>query len=213
MTDVINNQTITLDNLNRQLADSMDLLKFAQDRVDEENRKLRELSETTKNIRIQRDKAMIALMDETGVIDWKWLLEEFDQSGCHNVTNVKYNARYQRLNSIGLGSCGYDAKTLQCSIQIRLSQKNGVEDVQRTLNGLNEVLPYLTRRNDGAVVIQISENSNEFGQSFLYVCSDRVELRVNYGQKMVIEAKFENLEQSLQYVQEFHNYDTLEDCD
>jgi hypothetical protein len=75
----------------------------------------------------------------TDSIDWDYILEETG-----NTSIERHKAATEKLATLGLSHSGYNAKTLQRSISIRLI-KNDENSVKKTEDGLNVVLPFIKK--------------------------------------------------------------------
>jgi len=137
-------------------------------------------------------------MDETGTIDWEWLLY------CtYDDTSRKSKLRSDKLRDLNLGTGGYSPEINQSVIRVSLI-KHDEESVPKTLNGLQIVLPFIKPMEDGCKRIAIFESSfSANGIYFLTINGDETEFlikRTRYSRTEILE-KCESLEQALKIVQ------------
>ena len=141
----------------------------------------------------------------SGEPDWAWLLEEDGSS-----KSVKYQARRQALKKWDLTGDTYFYAINQAAIRIAMRRGDDAQ-LERVMEGLSTLLPYLRPLPDGEVRINIMESTlSEYGTYYLLLSENQVQLVCKtYGSVRVIK-RFSQLREAVAYVQQNHCYEVLE---
>lgn len=154
-------------------------------------------------IGLLKDKIFERELAKTGEDNWPLLLKEQDSA-------VAYKALGKALAKYEMMSCGYRPSTMQRVIQISLYKyaPDSAAKLEKTLNGLQKILPYI-KPVDGWKTVDILESTlSELGSYNLYVGEKVCELRkCTYGSERVI-FKANSLLETLEYIQKHHPYDS-----
>lgn len=85
-------------------------------------------------------------------LDWAWLLTG------DGISQVAYRKRQAALQERGLSASGVFEDTRQAVVQVALSRDEaGQSNLEQTLRGLAEVLPFVLPRKDGCRWLKVSE--------------------------------------------------------
>ena len=134
--------------------------------------------------------------------NWPFLLKEQNNM-------VAYRALDKALREFGMSSSGYRIATMQRAIQISLYKYHheSAAKLQKTLEGLQKVLPYVEPIFDWKVINILESTLSEHGVFNLYVGEKTCELRKTvYGSERVV-FKADSLLKMLEYIQKHHPYD------
>jgi len=168
------------------------------------------------NLRIEIDREKI----EEGEYDWGWLLHE---DGI-NVSNERYNLCNDKLTELGFRASGYYTDTLQRDVKISLNKN---ESINKSLNGLLEILPFIKWRDNNSVVnkaigrkgnlrtkrVGIFEHTlSEDGVYYLVFPEgfDCVYLMIDRYHVTSMVRRFTTLMDALHYISERHYYEIAE---
>ena len=141
----------------------------------------------------------------SGEPDWAWLLEEDGSS-----KSVKFQARQQALKKWDLSGDTYFYAINQAAIRIAMRRGDDAQ-LERVMEGLSTLLPYLRPLPDGEVRINIMESTlSEYGTYYLLLSEDKVKFVCKtYGSVRRIK-RFSQLREAVAYVQQCHCYEVLE---
>ena len=134
--------------------------------------------------------------------NWPFLLKEQNSM-------VAYRALDKALREFGMSSSGYRIATMQRAIQISLYKYHpeSAAKLQKTLEGLQKVLPYVEPIFDWKVINILESTLSEHGVFDLYVGEKTCELRKTvYGSERTV-FKADSLLEALEYIQKHHSYD------
>lgn len=153
-------------------------------------------------ISLLKDKIFERELAKTGEDNWPLLLKEQNSM-------VAYKALGKALAKYEMMSSGYRPSTMQRAIQISLYKyaPDRAAKLQKTLEGLEKILPYIKPVDDWKVVGILESTLSEHGVFNLYVGEKTCELRKTvYGSERVI-FKANSLLEALEYIQKHHPYD------
>ena len=135
--------------------------------------------------------------------NWPFLLKEQNSM-------VAYRALDKALAEYALMSSGYRMATMQRAIQISLYKYHpeSAAKLQKTLEGLEKVLPHVKPIEGWRIVAILESTLSEHGVFDLYVGESACEVRKTvYGRERTI-FKANSLLEALEYIQKHHAYDT-----
>lgn len=135
--------------------------------------------------------------------NWLFLLKEQNSM-------VALRALEKALREFGMSSFGYRPATMQRIVKISLYKHHAESAIrlQKTLEGLQKILPYIEPI-EGWKVINILESTlSEYGVFDLYVGEKTCEVRkTTYGRERIV-FKASSLLEALEYIQKHHPYDS-----
>ena len=134
--------------------------------------------------------------------NWPFLLKEQNSM-------VALRALEKALGKYGMMSSGYRFATMQRAIQISLYKYHpeSAAKLQKTLEGLEKVLPYIEPIEGWRIISVFESTLSEHGVFDLYVGEKTCELRkTTYGSQRVV-FKVNSLLEALEYIQKHHPYD------
>ena len=138
--------------------------------------------------------------------NWPFLLKEQNSM-------VMYRALDKALHEFGMSSSGYRSATMQRAIQISLYKYHpeSAAKLQKTLEGLEKVLPYIEPIEGWRIIAILESTLSEHGVFDLYVGEKACELRKTvYGRERTV-FKANSLLEALEYIQKHHPYDSKDE--
>lgn len=157
-------------------------------------------------ISLLKDKIFERELAKTDEDNWPLLLKEQDSM-------VALRALDKALHEFGMSSSGYRFATMQRAVRISLCKYHpeSAAKLQKTLEGLEKVLPYIEPF-DGWKIINIFESTlSEHGVYDLYVGEKACEVRkTTYGSERIV-FKADSLLKALEYIQKHHPYDSKDE--
>lgn len=188
----------TLDELQQQLSQAQTELQNLNDIVAPMLARIRDQRGVVDDLTNKVDQ----LLASSHSPDWHWLLEA--DNG--NSSGAKTAARRQALSKWDLAGDSYQPDTNQTVLRIGMTQGDQTQ-LERVMEGLNTLLPYLRPGPRGGKFISILEQTlSQYGIWRLVVLEDGVQLVSQVYGREHVKAQFDSLREAVAFVQQHHWY-------
>lgn len=125
-----------------------------------------------------------------------------------NVSGERYKAREKYWREKSLYSSGYFAEVEQVSLQMMLYKGEG-DNLKETIETLEKVIPLLKVHADGVKRLDIFEHTcSENGSWSVEISETSFDLIVHRWHRKTVDKSFDNLRDLVEYVQQYHYYES-----
>ena len=188
----------------QELKDKRDPLYKERDALTD---KIMKLSKKIEKLRSDKEKEQMK-QPMTPEEEMKYFLFE-DGS----VSGERYKAREKYWRDNSLYSSGYFAEVEQVSLKMMLYKGEG-DNLKETIETLEKVIPLLKVHSDGVKRLDIFEHTcSEHGSWSVEISEDSFDLIVHRWHRKTVDKSFDNLQDLVEYVQQYHYYESSIDSE